>query len=247
MESLTKEQLFKIAEIAYSAQAELGDKMAGPDWRTKGLPFYRAIMREYAECFDHIPWEWWKKQHQMEFTDTRRQQTMLELTDVFCFGMSDRIASLPKYEHSVLSGLWVSVLTTIMDKPLETTDSLETLRESIETAIENTLMLHNHSETDLALVYRAIGATPKTIYLYYFGKNALNHFRQDNGDKLGQYPRTWEGIPDNEVLADIVEALDTTLDTNSFVRLIEENEIIPVIKTALQVRYNLIAKGLVPA
>lgn len=233
MEKLSQDSLIKIATVAYQAQSELGDKMAGPDWKTKNLPFYRAIAREYAECFDHIPWEWWKKQNQMEFTATRRQQTMLELTDNLCFGMSDQIVRYKGMSFEGLARKWLMVLTTVIDTPLGPDEGLEPLRMSIETAIQNTLMLQAHHEVDLAMVYRNIGATPELIYAYYFGKNALNHFRQDNGDKIGKYSRTWAGVPDNAILAGIVEELIATTSGKDFEEMCLSGVIIDRIKEDL--------------
>lgn len=43
---------------------------------------------------------------------------------------------------------------------------------------------------------------------YYFGKNVLNKFRQDNGYKEGTYNKIWNGKEDNVAMLEIVHQLD---------------------------------------
>lgn len=43
---------------------------------------------------------------------------------------------------------------------------------------------------------------------YYFGKNALNQFRQDNGYKEGTYKKIWKGKEDNVVMIEIISTIE---------------------------------------
>jgi hypothetical protein len=48
------------------------------------------------------------------------------------------------------------------------------------------------------------------LFRQYVGKNTLNFFRQDHGYKEGTYIKIWNGEEDNEVLANLVNALDAS-------------------------------------
>ena len=52
------------------------------DWRSRGLPFQRAIWVECAELLDHFGWKWWKRQA------PDLGQVKLELVDIWHFGLS---------------------------------------------------------------------------------------------------------------------------------------------------------------
>jgi hypothetical protein len=48
------------------------------------------------------------------------------------------------------------------------------------------------------------------LFRQYVGKNTLNFFRQDHGYKEGSYIKIWNGEEDNEILASLVNTLDTS-------------------------------------
>jgi len=240
MELKSADQLTVVTDI-FTRQAELQDIMAGPGWRDKGFPFYRAIFREAAEVFDHLPWEWWKPGATLN--DESRQQAMLELTDILCFGISDLLVL---HKGAMMQHVAVGLSSALeghppYPAPFETARGLEALRVAVENLASKAVTNRRFYEGDLALCYARLGYGPEMAYLYYYGKNALNQFRQANGDKAGTYPRNWGGKPDNIHLAEIIETIGFVLTEADFMLMVTTNELIPHIYSRLQERYDLLS------
>src|SRR5262249_60428745 len=47
-----------------------------------------------------------------------------------------------------------------------------------------------------------------SLYTSYVSKNILNHFRQDNGYKTGEYVKMWRGLEDNAHMEELLKTLD---------------------------------------
>ena len=52
------------------------------------------------------------------------------------------------------------------------------------------------------------GIDAERLYRDYVSKNVLNHFRQDNGYKTGEYVKMWQGLEDNAHMEEILKSLD---------------------------------------
>ena len=62
----------------------------------------------------------------------------------------------------------------------------------------------------LADCMRLMSMDLNELFRQYVGKNTLNFFRQDHGYKDGSYIKIWNGEEDNEILATLVNTLDTS-------------------------------------
>lgn len=162
-------------------------------WFSQGFEWYRAIWVECAEMLDHYGWKWWKKQT----PDT--EQVILELVDIFHFGLSLRIDGETSYESLA------SQLDNELAQPLYAEDFKATLEVLAASAVAD----KTFNAAAFAGCMQQIGMTVDDLYRGYVGKNTLNFFRQDHGYKDGSYIKQWHGKEDNEHLVEVVKSLDT--------------------------------------
>jgi dimeric dUTPase (all-alpha-NTP-PPase superfamily) len=175
---------------------EMQDRMnsrVDSDWLERGREWYRAIWIECAELMDHYGgWKWWK--------DSPREidQVMLEIVDIWHFGLSTRITADRQYG---------SAAEKIVDEWFDLEDSNGFLRD-----VERLASVALRDEVFLVAIVPAllgdIGREFDDLYRAYVGKNVLNFFRQDHGYRDGSYRKTWQGREDNEHLVEILSALD---------------------------------------
>ncbi|MFT5758067.1 MAG: dimeric dUTPase (all-alpha-NTP-PPase superfamily) [Alteromonadaceae bacterium] len=163
-------------------------------WRDNNYEWYRAIWVECAEMLDHHGWKWWKHQ------EIDVPQVQLELVDIFHFGLSLRL----------MTGDSLTDITNQLAQEL----SEKTAESDFKVALEN---LASAAVTDkafdavaLADCMRLMNMDLDELFRQYVGKNTLNFFRQDHGYKEGSYIKIWNGEEDNEVLANLVNTLDTS-------------------------------------
>ena len=163
-------------------------------WRENGYEWYRAIWVECAEMLDHHGWKWWKLQ------EIDIAQVQLELVDIFHFGLSLRL----------MAGATVESITDTL--AIELTQSSH--EKDFKIALENlaSAAVSNKSFDAIALAdcMRLMNMDLDELFRQYVGKNTLNFFRQDHGYKEGTYIKIWNGEEDNEVLANLVNALDAS-------------------------------------
>ena len=163
-------------------------------WRENGYEWYRAIWVECAEMLDHHGWKWWKHQ------EIDIAQVQLELVDIFHFGLSLRL----------MAGATVESITDTL--AIELTQSSH--EKDFKIALENlaSAAVSNKSFDAIALAdcMRLMNMDLDELFRQYVGKNTLNFFRQDHGYKEGTYIKIWNGEEDNEVLANLVNALDAS-------------------------------------
>ena len=162
-------------------------------WFSQGFEWYRAIWVECAEMLDHYGWKWWKKQT----PDT--EQVILELVDIFHFGLSLRIDGETSYEQIATQ------LQTQLSAPQQGDDFKQTLELLAASAVAN----KTFNAAAFAGCMAQIGMDIDDLYRGYVGKNTLNFFRQDHGYKEGSYIKVWHGKEDNEHLVEVVKSLDT--------------------------------------
>ncbi|MFC3033497.1 dUTP diphosphatase [Pseudoalteromonas fenneropenaei] len=163
------------------------------NWFEQGFEWYRAIWVECAEMLDHYGWKWWKKQ------TPDVEQVILELVDIFHFGLSLRIDGKTSFA-TLAEGLAAELAA-----PTQAQDFKATL-ELLAAAAVADKAFDAHA---FAGCMAQIGMDLDDLYRGYVGKNTLNFFRQDHGYKDGSYIKVWDGKEDNEHLMDVVKALDT--------------------------------------
>lgn len=163
-------------------------------WLARGREWYRAIWIECAELMDHYGgWKWWKA------AERDVEQVMLEIVDIWHFGLSIRIR--PDRDHTrsaaEIAGEW--------RHPLPSRGFLR----DVETLAEHALATHGFLVPIVPTLLADIGRDFDALYRAYVGKNVLNFFRQDHGYKAGSYHKHWHGREDNAHLVEILATLDS--------------------------------------
>ncbi|WP_105169366.1 dUTP diphosphatase [Pseudoalteromonas sp. T1lg23B] len=162
-------------------------------WFNQGFEWYRAIWVECAEMLDHYGWKWWKKQT----PDT--EQVILELVDIFHFGLSLRIDGQTSYQ----------ALAEQLDTELSQPQTADDFKQTLEMLAASAVADKQFNAKAFAGCMQQIGMDIDDLYRGYVGKNTLNFFRQDHGYKDGSYIKVWNGQEDNEHLVEVVKSLDT--------------------------------------
>lgn len=162
-------------------------------WFSQGFEWNRAIWVECAEMLDHYGWKWWKKQT----PDT--EQVILELVDIFHFGLSLRIDGETSYLE----------LAKQLEEELSSPKTADDFKQTLEILAASAVADKMFNAKAFAGCMAQIGMNIDDLYRGYVGKNTLNFFRQDHGYKDGSYIKVWNGKEDNEHLVDVVKSLDT--------------------------------------
>ncbi|MEM0516061.1 dUTP diphosphatase [Pseudoalteromonas sp. YIC-827] len=162
-------------------------------WFDQGFEWYRAIWVECAEMLDHYGWKWWKKQT----PDT--EQVILELVDIFHFGLSLRIDGETSFTD----------LAAALEQEMAQVHSEADFKATLEVLAASAVNDKAFNAAAFAGCMQQIGMNIDDLYRGYVGKNTLNFFRQDNGYKDGTYIKVWHGQEDNEHLVEVVKSLDT--------------------------------------
>ncbi|MGO2012761.1 dUTP diphosphatase [Pseudoalteromonas sp.] len=162
-------------------------------WFSQGFEWSRAIWVECAEMLDHYGWKWWKKQT----PDT--EQVILELVDIFHFGLSLRIDDETSYEQ----------IATQLEAELSTPQQGDDFKQTLELLAASAVADKTFNAAAFSGCMAQMGMSIDDLYRGYVGKNTLNFFRQDYGYKDGSYHKIWQGKEDNEHLVEVVKSLDT--------------------------------------
>ncbi|CCQ11244.1 Dimeric dUTPase [Pseudoalteromonas luteoviolacea B = ATCC 29581] len=197
--STNTEKLVVMLEMQNAMNTKVHEK-----WFAQGFEWYRAIWVECAEMLDHYGWKWWKKQT----PDT--EQVILELVDIFHFGLSLRIDGKTSFAELA------KTLDDELAKPTHADDFKQTLEILAAKAVANK-QFDAHAFAGCMV---QIGMSFDDLYRGYVGKNTLNFFRQDYGYKAGTYIKVWDGKEDNEHLVEVVKSLDT--GANDFAKQVYE-------------------------
>lgn len=192
------------------------------DWRTRSLPFQRAIWVECAELLDHFGWKWWKRQA------PDLGQVKLELVDIWHFGLSQLMQDGQADEANLadLSSTLVRQLMPAMHTE-PALDAAERFRTSVESLALAALQTGSFSVDAFAALMNGLDMSWRELFELYVGKNVLNRFRQDHGYQDGSYRKLWSGREDNVHLLEIVSELDPA-----------HADYLNVLYAALQARYD---------
>lgn len=183
-----------IAKTAVMLEMQDGmNSRVDSDWLEREREWYRAIWIECAELMDHYGgWKWWKS------AAKDVEQVMLEIVDIWHFGLSMRIEPERRYAEAAAR------IVEEWDRAEESRGFLCDVERLASAALAEKTFLVAVVPTLLA----DIGRNFDDLYRAYIGKNVLNFFRQDHGYRDGSYLKTWDGREDNEHLVEVLAALD---------------------------------------
>jgi len=192
------------------------------DWVSLNRPWYRAIWTEASEIVtEWVDWEWWKKGQVSVY------QAQLELVDIFHFILSNALQNRDPDEESFEDVAYV-VATQLYDQlgksaVLDLPEDIEGLCGVAERFINDTIEFHQPDLGYFADLMNALDFSFEALYMWYIGKNQLNHFRQGHGDKEGTYVRNWVFSADGDTVADnacleniVTSAIKANMDTDGF-------------------------------
>jgi dimeric dUTPase (all-alpha-NTP-PPase superfamily) len=181
-------------QIMLDLQNSMNTKV-NAQWRKQNFAWYRAIWIECAELLDHYGWKWWKHQ------EMDRDQVMLELIDIWHFGLSILIVKGADTED-VCRELTLGLSDAVhMEFP-----------EQLEAFTEEVLHTKSFDARRFGTLMKSVGLEFEELFRSYVGKNVLNMFRQDKGYKDGSYIKIWDGKDDNEWLVEHMQKIDLAAD-----------------------------------
>lgn len=174
------------------------NSIVNPEWKTAGYPFRRAAWIETAELIDHLGYKWWKH------TVPNEKQVLLEVVDIFHFVLSDCI--LDNIDGVALSGYALQTCSFNTNEY-----GIKQCEYFVKTCIDDEIPMFVRSVAYFNMVH-SLGIDIADVLKYYFGKSALNIFRQEHGYKDGSYRKMWkmdtDMEEDNVVLEHILETTD---------------------------------------
>jgi hypothetical protein len=181
-----------------------------PAWKKERSiqDFKRALIVESGELLEHSAFKWWKAQK----VDT--PQAKMEIIDLWFFYLSLVIISPTTLPHHGTDEEKLEYFASMVEEHsgLSNSESLEWCTASVhnltvkfvnEVSNSNTKLLHGMYT--LSALTIAAGISIDELYKVYIGKLILNIFRQENGYSTGTYVKEWNGLEDNQVLAEIME------------------------------------------
>ena len=163
------------------------------DWRDHQREWWRAIWIECAELMDHYGgWKWWKH------SECDRDQVLLEIVDIWHFGLSLRIERTASYAEAAQG---------ITKEWGQATDA-NGFHDAVEKLALSALQQNDLNVAVIPSLLRDIDCDFGDLFANYVGKNVLNVFRQDHGYRDGTYQKIWNGREDNEHLVDVLAGID---------------------------------------
>lgn len=182
----------------------------GAEWTNQGWHYYRAAWTEAAECVMHLNWIWWKRgEYNQPLSEAQLAEVHIELCDVFHFVLSQDIVFASQ------SGGEARITARIKEYEDAFAEAAESGRaRDLSTELEEFIavsILARTSFSPIKAFARACTAADLSLadlLMFYYGKAALNRFRQDNGYNQKTYRKQWpapnggEGtVEDNTYLA----------------------------------------------
>lgn len=195
------------------AQDDLNTLTSGPDWtngitnKGKEINWLRCIRREAMELIDSFPWEHWKAIGK----EADINNAMMELIDLTFFTLSYSLSIRKKISTKDLATQIANVFSmrrlTVNTNIVELGDALiaETFKNDKKDLDLNIFYL-------LTKIMDGLGINFDILERLYYGKHALNRFRQDNGYKEGKYKKIWDGREDNVYLIELVKSNHIVID-----------------------------------
>ncbi len=195
-----------IIKTMFELQDQFNAKLH-PNWLNLEWNFNDAIWVECAELLEHIGYKWWK--HQV----TDRDQIIMELVDIWHFGMSSMMA-IERIDIDECTNVTYTANSYVlgMVEDYNVDDFKTYIRVIVNDATDHEFPYFNVDA--FIKSWYCMGLNIHDLYKMYIGKNALNVFRQNNGYKDGSYIKIWNGKEDNICLTEILSNLQS--DTKLF-------------------------------
>ena len=179
-----------------------------PNWHTAGFAFLRAAFVESAEALEHYGWKWWKKQ------TPDMAQLSIEMIDIWHFLMSHYLVQAGNDQEAAAKTIaqeWSAAAEFEFDGKRYSPERMD-MREQLELLAALSAVRRVHLPLVVAL-FKGCGLDADSLYTAYVSKNILNHFRQDNGYKTGEYVKMWKGLEDNAHMEELLKTLDVRSDS----------------------------------
>jgi len=174
-----------------------------PQWHAADFAFLRAVFVEAAEALEHYGWKWWKKQ------SPDMGQLRIELVDIWHFLMSHYLVLSGNDQEAAAKAIaqeWTAKPEFEFDGKRYAPERMD-MREQLELLAALSAVRRIHLPLVVAL-FKGCGLDADSLYTAYVSKNILNHFRQDNGYKTGEYVKVWRGLEDNAHMEELLKTLD---------------------------------------
>lgn len=164
-------------------QNQLNNKMAGEDWLdNESIKPYRAAWVECAELMDWLDYKWWKNQ------GVNKEEVLIELVDILHFILGEAL------KRDFFYDVCIEINSD--------NDPLKLIEDLVVSLIRGTNFVKSLGFF-VDTIY-SCGFTWEQVENLYYGKYALNQFRQEMGDRDGSYSRDWAGVEDNMVMYNAV-------------------------------------------
>lgn len=220
----TAGQLQEMCEL----QNHANNQMFSDSWTkesNKVLPYYRAALVEAVEAIDKMGYKWWKKKETLDATAL--EAIRIELIDILHFTLSDEIRKHGSIQNAVYNYVEKKPVVALHpigsfhENPFDG-DGFEISAREPTTAIVTDIGVFSFNDLCeqliftvlkegcsnlhmLGLLFANLSMTPDDVYLRYIAKNTLNLFRNSNGQREGTYYRIWDGVDDDDVLAEFIQ------------------------------------------
>lgn len=203
----------KIKEM-FLLQQRLNDETNGIGWEEgytqnkKLISWRRCIYMECAELIDSFAWKHWKNIN----APTNKENVAIEIADIWHFLMSYILEisykqkSIDEISDEIINvsgfadfcGMAYNIGAYNIYEIINDIELI--IRQTSGFEIDPYELLRNYFRLSLKC-----GVNLEKLFGIYTGKNVLNKFRQNNGYKDGSYQKIWNGLEDNEVLANILK------------------------------------------
>lgn len=173
---LHRENLRSLWEAALTQQDRL-NAVLDEDWKVGGKPYFKAFAKEASEIMDHQGWEWWKP------AKASRQQVVVELADMLCFGLS----------HCIATGQEDAALRKFLGSHIPLAEAASDVEQDIAIGdvIQAALATRSIPWIEYGKLLNRLGVSRFEVLKAFFAKVALNHFRWANGYREGAYVKMW--------------------------------------------------------
>lgn len=202
----------KIFANMLKLQEQLNIATAGEDWKSgvadngKIINWFRCMHLEAAELIESYPYKHWKDLNK----DADMLNVKVETTDIWHFLMSQLLVSyddIDKIANILVNSYKEAKSVSGYENQMTLTETF--LYKSAKLAIKNISKISDNSNSDecipdIALTTLTIDFFTLTKSVFengifglenlYYGKNALNQVRQNNGYKNGTYVKMWSSV-----------------------------------------------------
>ena len=226
----------EILKTMLNLQEGLNSNTAGDNWKSgvaangKLINWYRCIYLEGAELVESYPYKHWKNvDGVVDLLNVR-----IETVDIGHFLFSQFLVEATSNEEKTFDTLMRAYVDSInipydIDKGLEFAERLVAISSNMSLSLN----VYNYDLYKMAYYFFALtnSVFENGIFDFiklYFGKNALNMLRQNNGYKEGTYIKLWSSeqdeedkVEDNVVMAYIVDQCNDEPNINLYLDLLQ--------------------------